>query len=87
MAYINTHEAVRRLGVHPNTLRNWENNMHDLRIIIRKNKEVLQKLILASADQEIYYGRVYNRKYMWVDVPVIEEIEYENKPDPLTGGL
>jgi excisionase family DNA binding protein len=25
MAYVNTREAVRRLGVHPNTLRNWAN--------------------------------------------------------------
>jgi len=61
--------------------------MEDLRIIIREDEKILQKLIMVSADQEKYYGRVYNRKYKWVDVPATEEVEYKNKPDPLTGGV
>lgn len=61
--------------------------MHDLRFIKRNGEEILQQLILVSADQEEYYGRIYNRKYMWVDIPKGAETEYKNKPDPLTGGV
>lgn len=61
--------------------------MIDIRLINRNNEKILQKLILVSADQEKYYGRFYNRKYMWVDVPIAEDVEYENKSDPLTGGV
>jgi hypothetical protein len=57
----------------------------DLRFINRNGERVLQKLIMVSADQESYYGRIYNREYKWVDVPLVEETEYENKPDPPLG--
>lgn len=61
--------------------------MGSLRFIERGDEKILQKLILISGDQEPYYGRIYNRKYKWVDVPLVDEIEYENKPDPLIGGI
>lgn len=63
-----------------------ERDMHDLRFIERNGEKILQKLIMISADQEPYYGRSYNRKYKWIDVPLVEETEYENKPGPLVGG-
>ena len=61
--------------------------MTNLRFIKRGDEKILQKLILISVDQEPFYGRLHNRKYKWIDVPLVKEVEYENTPDPLTGGV
>ena len=61
--------------------------MHSLRFIERDGKRILQTLILESSKTEPYYGRTYDRRYKWVDVPLVAEIEYENVPDPLIGGV
>ena len=61
--------------------------MNNLRFVDRKGKKILQTLIMVSSETEPYYGRTFNRKYKWVDVQLVEEIEYENKPDYLTGGV
>ena len=61
--------------------------MYSLRFIEREGGKFLQTLILESSKTEPYYGRTYDRRYKWVDVPLVTETEYENVPDPLTGGL
>jgi len=61
--------------------------MSGLRFIERDGEIILQTLILESSKTEPYYGRTYNRRYKWVDVPLVAETEYENIPDPLIGGV
>ena len=60
--------------------------MNNLRFVGRKGKKILQTLIMVLPEPGPYYGRTFNHKYKWVDVQLVEEIEYVNKSNPLTGG-